>query len=309
MSRRFYPQFRLWHLIVVMSLACVALAWVADLRQRRARQDRALRVVQMHGGMYDAYVTSPWREWVAGGPVDRQLTVRFLALHRDAWGPFGLHGELVKMRQWEPKAFPQVRQALADLPGITTLAFDRSRLRNYTGELIVDSPRITQLTLSETGVRSADLTVLARLPNLRQLSLRRTSTGDDGLRHVAQLADLEWLDLSSTDVTDEGMSHIARLTKLKTLRLENTRLTDDGLRALSSLRGLEDLELGVTLVTAESLPLLAAMKFRTRLNLPGEWPPEAVDALRKSLPPSCQVGASPYLLRNRDDAKARRGAN
>ena len=306
MSRRFQPQFRLLHLVVLMSLTCMVLAWVADLRQRRERQAQAMRLVQLQGGSVDAIVISPWREWLAGGPVDQQLTVRFMALHKDAWGPYGPQGQIVKLNQWHPDRFPELHQALAELPGITALSFDHSRMRGYTADLIVASPRITQLGLSETGIRSADLAVLSRVPHLTELSLRRTSTADEGLQHVAQLADLEWLDLSSTDVTDDGMPQLAGLTKLKTLRLNNTHLTDEGLQHLSSLRSLEEFDLGMTLVSEQSLPLLASLQIRTRLNVPGEWSWEAVEALRKASPATCQVSNTPYFIKDRADAKARR---
>lgn len=308
MKRRSLLQFRLWHLIVVMTVCCAVLAWVVALRQRARRQAAALHVIQMEGGSYeDAADTPAWREWLAGGPVDRTLTVRFQRRRAgDSWGPYGPGGRAIKLHNWSAERFPQLGTALQELPGITRLDFHGTRLRNHTAELIPNSTRMTYLSLGQTGVRSADLAVLERVPNLTQLYLRRTSTADDGLRYVSPLAHLEWLDLSSTDVTDAGMTQIARLTNLKTLRLENTQLTDKGLAALRPLRNLEELDLGMTLVSPQSLKHLTGMQVNGRLIVPHEWPAAAMESLKQSLPASCEVSASPYRLQDRPDAKAAR---
>ena len=306
MKWRSLLQFRLWHLIVAMTICGVVLAWVATLRQRANRQAVALRLIQINGGTYDDAADTPaWRQWLAGGPVDQTLTVRFQRRGAgEMWGPYGPGGSTVKLQDWTTENFPQIGVALQDLPGITELDFHGTRLRNHTAALIPNSPRLTYLSLGETGVRSADLAVLARVPNLRQLFLKRTSTGDDGLRHVSQLSRLEWLDLSSTDVTDAGMVQLARLTNLKTLRLENTQLTDQGLATLSGLRDLEDLDLGMTLISPQSLQLLIDMHVTRRLRVPREWPPAAVVLLERALPASCEVWQSTYPLLDRPDAKA-----
>lgn len=305
MKWRALLQFRLWHLIVVMTICCAVLAWVVALRQRAGRQAVALHVVQMDGGTYDGQADVPaWRQWLAGGPVDQTLTVRFQRRQAgEVWGPFGPNGRTVKLHGWSTESLPRIGRAIQDLPGISVLDFYGTRLRDHTAKLIPSSLRLTNLSLGETGVRSADLEVLARLPNLRQLSLRRTSTGDDGLRYVSQLRHLEWLDLSSTDVTDAGMDQIARLTNLKILRLENTRLTDQGLAALSGLRHLEELDLGYTLVSPHSAQLLIDMQITCRLDVPREWPPAAVVSLDQALPPSCEVWQSTFSLQGRPDAK------
>jgi hypothetical protein len=304
--KRWLPlQFRLWHLGVAITLWCVCLAWVVALRQRAGRQAAALHSVQMQGGTYDAKAASAWREWLAGGPVDRILTVRFQRRGPgDTWGPYGPKGQSIKLHDWSTESFPQIGRALQELPGITALDFDRTRLRNYTSVLIPKSARITNLSLHETGVRSADLAVLERLPNLTQLSLRRTSTNDDGLRYVAPLDQLEWLDLSSSDVTDEGMVEIARLTNLKTLRLENTHLTDAGLATLSVLRNLEELNLGMTLITEQSIPHLSEMRVSVWIGVPYEWSPAAIESLKRTLPATCFVRQSFHRLSDRPDAKA-----
>jgi Leucine-rich repeat (LRR) protein len=308
MKRRALLQFRLWHLIVVMTICCVFLAWVVALRQRASRQAAALRLIHMEGGTYDdAADTPPWREWLAGGPVDRTLTVRFQRRHPgDIWGPYGPDGGSVKLHTWSTASFPAIGRALNDLPGITVLDFHGTRLRGHTPAIIPNSPRLFYLSLGQTGVRSADLEVLARVPNVRQLYLRRTSIDDDGLLYLTQLSRLEWLDLGSTDVTDAGMVEVGRLTNLKTLRLENTQLTDKGLAALQSLRNLEELDLGMTLVSPQSSPHLNAMQVHGRLIVPHEWPRLAVESLKQFLPATCEVSASPYRLQDRPDAKALR---
>ena len=310
MKRRSLLQFRLWHLIVVMTICCLFLTWVVALRQRARRQAAALHVIHMEGGTYDDEADTPaWREWLAGGAVDRSLAVRFQRRQAgDSWGPYGPGGRSIKLHDWNAQRFPQLGEALQELPGITLLDFSGTRLRGHTAALIPNSTRLTNLSLGETGVRSADLAVLARVPNLRQLYLKRTSTADDGLAHVSQLSHLEWLDLSSTDVTDAGMAQLARLTNLKTLRLENTQLTDKGLAVLSHLRNLEELDLGMTLVSPQSLQLLADMQVSRRLDVPREWPSAAVVSLDQALPASCEVWRSTYPLIDRPEAKAWRVA-
>jgi len=306
--KRWLPlQFRLWHLGVAITFWCVCLAWVVALRQRAGRQAAALHNVQMEGGTYDAKAVSAWQEWLAGGPVDQTLTVRFQrrgAVAGDMWGPYGPKGQSIKLHDWTTESFPQIGRALQELPGITALDFDRTRLRDHTSVVIPKSARITNLSLHATGVRSADLAVLERVPKLTQLSLRRTSTNDDGLRYVSRLDQLGWLDLSSSDVTDEGMAEIARLTNLKTLRLENTHLTDAGLATLSVLGNLEELNLGMTLVTEQSIPHLSEMRVSVWIGVPYEWSPAAVESLKRALPATCFVRQSSYRLSDRADAKA-----
>jgi hypothetical protein len=292
-----------------MTICCVFFAWVFALRQRASRQAAALRLINMEGGTYDAEGVSPWREWLAGGPVDRTLTVRFQRRQAaNRGGRFGPGGRTMVLHDWSTESFPQIGRALGDLPGITHLDFHGTRLRNHTAAIIPNSPRLVCLSLGETGVRSADLVVLGRLPNLKQLYLRRTAIDDAGLRHVSQLSQLDWLDLGSTDVTDAGMAEIAHLTNLKTLRLENTRLTDQGLADLCVLQNLEELNLGMTLVSPQSSPHLSAMQVSRRLIVPHEWPPAAVESLQRALPATCQVSASHYRLIDRPDAKALRVA-
>lgn len=306
MKLRSLLQFRLWHLIACMTICCVVLTWVVQLRQRARRQAAALHAIQMDGGTYDSAADTPaWRQWLAGGPVDQTLTVRFQRRQSgDSWGPYGPGGSAVKLHDWNTESLPRIGAALQELPGITNLDFHRTRLRNHTATVLPNSTRLTNLSLAETGVRSADLAVLARLPNLTQLSLRRTSTGDDGLRYVSRLHRLDWLDLSSSDVTDAGMVEISRLTNLKTLRLENTRLTDAGLAELSVLRNLEELNLGMTLVTEQSIPYLSAMRVSVWIGVPSEWSPAAVASLQRTLPAKCFVRQSAYRLSDRPDAKA-----
>jgi Leucine-rich repeat (LRR) protein len=290
-------QFRLWHLVVGMTICGVFLAWVGALRQTARRQAAALYVIQMEGGSYDdAADTPPWREWLAGGPVDQTLSVRLQRRRAgDSWGPYGPDGQTVKLHDWSAESFPRIGRALNDLPGVVYLDFYGTRLRNHMAAVIPRSPRLDYLSLGQTGVRSADLEVLMRVPNLTGLSLKRTSIGDDGLHYVSQLTHLEVLDLGSTDLTDAGMMEIARMKNLRTLRLENTQLTDKGLATLSGLRNLQELELGMTLVSPQSLECLKGMQISN---------PAAVESLQQSLPPTCNISASPYRLIDRPDAKA-----
>jgi hypothetical protein len=299
-------QFRIWHVMVAMTICGVFLTWIVRLRNRAERQAAALRLIQMEGGNYDSEVVSPWSEWLAGGPVDRTLSIRLQRRSaREMRAPYGPDGEMIKLHEWNAESIPQIGRALVELPGITTLKFDGTRLRNHTSTLIPNSTQLEYLSLAETGIRSAELEALERVPNLTRLSLRRTSAADDGLQYVSRLSRLESLDLASSDATDEGMGEISRLTNLRTLRLHNTRVTDKGLAALSALRNLEELDLGMTLVSEKSLEHLSNMQVSRRLVVPYEWPPAATEALKRALPTTCEVGPTPYRLSDRPDAKAR----
>src|SRR5687767_15813712 len=110
MNWRLPLQFRLWHLIVAMTICCAFLAWVVALRQRARRQAAALHLIHMEGGSYDDAADSPaWRDWLAGGPVDRTLTVRFQRRQAgDSWGPYGPNGSAIKLHVWNAERFPQL---------------------------------------------------------------------------------------------------------------------------------------------------------------------------------------------------------
>lgn len=304
MRRPSFTQFGLRHLALLILLVASVLAWVAALRQQAAREAQALRVVKRMGGIYDAAPTPAWKDFLAGGPVHPQLSVRLCELGAyEQWGPYGPGGSLVRLHAWEAAHFDELGQALQHLPGMTSLSFEGSRLGGHAQELIPDSMRLEYLCLERTGIRPREFAVLRRVPNLQRLSLRRTGTNDAALGYVEELHQLQFLDLSSTDITDAGLPHVSRLEHLTLLRLENTRVGDDGLRSLQHLRGLDELDLGLTSVTADSLDLLARMQVSRRLVVPHAWDERDVARLQASLPATCEVSRSPYPLSTRTKAR------
>jgi hypothetical protein len=273
-----FLRYRLWHLLVLVTVLAIGLAGVAELRRRVAREQAALHEVQMLGASYsrsepqgrlDAVL-----DWLAGGPTQPVIAISFQNQDDpyDTWGAYGPGGSGVKLHQWTPESTADLDRTLANLPGLEILSFWSTRLPpGTTPQLIPHLPRLKYLNLEETEIGDDDLIqVLERTPNLERLNV------------------------SSTNITDRSLTAIGRLPRLSALFLYNTRVTDTGLAELRQ-SSFDELDVGLTRVSPKAAETLAKLQVLSRLKLPGEWDEASIQQLKQKLPAGCEIQTTSTL--------------
>jgi hypothetical protein len=90
-----FLRYRLWHLLVLVTVVAIGLAGIAELRRRVAREQAALHEAQMLGASY-ARAEPKGRsgavlDWLAGGPTQPVTSISFQNQDNpyDSWGPYG----------------------------------------------------------------------------------------------------------------------------------------------------------------------------------------------------------------------------
>ena len=159
-------------MLVVMTLACVGLGWLAYERNEVRKRRQAIAAIQEFGGDVRFDVKKPFRpKWL------RPLLGDDSAGEVEAVGHWGAGGGITDAQ-------------LVHLRGLTELKF-------------LDLRRHPQLT-------GAGLVHLQNLTELEILELSDTQVSDAGLVHLKRLKKLEWLNLYGTRVTEQGASELQK---------------------------------------------------------------------------------------------------
>jgi adenosylmethionine-8-amino-7-oxononanoate aminotransferase len=201
-KRRWY-QFKLWHLLALVTLVAVALALVVRPAMLRKRRQTARAALEKLGVILETE-----GETVVSARFQRE------AGHGSYVTEDGYYGHIP---MFEPIAISD-----------STLAALRWL------------PNIREIDLGETAVTDEGLEHLAGLYALRTLYLHGTHITSGGLVHFEGLTGLETLTLDRTRVADDGLEHLEALRNLKKLYLTDTAVTDEGIRNLKeALPGLD----------------------------------------------------------------------
>jgi hypothetical protein len=240
-----FLRYRLWHLLVLVTVLAIGLAGIAELRRRVAREKAALHEAQMLGASYSRSESQGRMDavldWLAGGPTQPVMAVSFQDQDSpyDSWGPYGPGGSGVKLHKWTPETTAHLDQTLANLPGLEILSFWHTRLPPGTAPQLIP-----------------------HLPRLKYLNLDVTEIGDDDLIQV-----LERLNLSNTNITDRSLVAIGRLPRLSALFLYNTRVTDVGLAELKQV-AFDELDVGLTRVSPQRWRHSLNCKYKAASSFP-----------------------------------------
>jgi hypothetical protein len=206
-KRRWY-QFKLWHLLSLVTLVAVGLALVVRpsmLRRQRQRAlhrqinasfvagDEALEALTKLGVEMDSVEVIRFRRQVGHGS---EVTEECSDAHTPTYEPIPISDADLAWLRW----------------------FD-----------------IREIDLGETAVTDEGFEHLAGLHALRSLYLHGTHMTSAGLVHLEGLTGLETLTLDRTRVADDGLEHLKGIRSLKKLYLTDTAVTDEGIRNLKKV--------------------------------------------------------------------------
>jgi hypothetical protein len=209
-------QYSLRTLLLVMTLACVGMSWVAVKMKQARDQHAAVEAIKKLGG------------------------VVFYDYEADRNDPSP-----------QPPGPTWLRRALGDdaFVNVTVVYLVNSGVNDAELEHLKGLPQLGVLSLYGTKVGDAGLENLKGLSHLREMSLCGTKVGDAGLEHLRGLAQLQTLFLEGTKISDAGLQYLEGLTQLQVLNLSHTKVSDAGIEHLKRLTKLKGLDLRDTNVT------------------------------------------------------------
>ena len=189
-KHRWY-QFRLRTLLLVMTVLCVAFAWIGWRMQRArvnrawvAEVDKAVAAIEEFGGHVYPKIWNmrpqTWLEKQFDDPGSRDDPVRAWKESRVTFG-----------------ASASITDA-----GLEHLSGLKHHLSGLNG--------LKHLDLGYTNITDAGLIHLKGLKGLYILNLAGTKVTDAGLDHLTGLNNLIWVDLGVTNVTSEGARKLQR---------------------------------------------------------------------------------------------------
>ncbi len=243
MKLRWY-QYSLRSLMIVVTLACIAMSWVAaKMKQARERKAAVERILNDGGRVIydyqrDAFdnVSEPpgplWLRELLGNDLFANVTeVDFEGGPCDA-NLENLKGftSLRSLRLNSTMVSDANMENLRRLTSIRSLKLGPTILRGFNLEDLKGLPHLEELDLSNAGSWGRDIGLrhLEGLTGLRKLNLYGACIGDEDQKHLGGLVQLQELDLSYTSVTDAGLKHLKGLTQLRRLLLHFSNVTAAG---------------------------------------------------------------------------------
>lgn len=256
---RFF-RFRLWHLLVLVTIVVIGVGVYAELERRVARQQAAIAVVESFGWVVEKEAFGPgwlpvrYRTYVVGlksgeGHPDPfsadddpfnagidEITTR--TLHRYQYD------ESTFERSYVTKPRPSARELLLSLrkfPSLQRLSLGGHLVRDEHVELFDPDWPLTSLDLTSHVLTDVGMAKIGKYEQLTLLDLSHSHVQDTDLPHLTRLKKLIRLDLSRTNVSDDGLVHLRSHTLLRELDLSQTSVRGKGLAQLGSLVHLETL--------------------------------------------------------------------
>lgn len=300
--RRHPLRFR-WSLramLLFVSIAATACAWLAAARNRALLQDDIIAEVEARDGTVWVERSGPdWLELLGADRFRRHIIGAELG---EKWKNLTAEenideettGLLTRMRRLSRLRYvsfkiehltPAVAEALNDMPQLRMLSVERGyATRDAHDSQVADECltaigrmrhledlMLTRLSISDQGFRS-----LAGLTSLKSLRLDVVAPpGDDFtidtgpvlLASFPRLPKLETLDLALAWIGNRDLPYLSKLPKLRTLSLWGTQVDGAGLAKLGASHCLEELNIGGDMVTVEGLRSLAGLKRLKTLHL------------------------------------------
>jgi hypothetical protein len=200
-KRRWY-QFSLKAMLVVMTLACVGLGWLAYERNELRKREVAIAAIEKLGGIVEFDADQPFRpNWL------RTL----LGLKSG--------GEVVRLDFNDTQVTEGGMDHLKGLTKLGWLDLDKTQVTDAGLVHLQGLTKLEWLYLENTHVTDAGLEHLKGLTELKLLLLDGTQVTDAGLAHLKGLTELGSLHLNGTHVTDQGVSELQKaLPNLEIIR-------------------------------------------------------------------------------------------
>lgn len=138
----------------------------------------------------------------------------------------------------------EVAQALAGLPGLTTIQFTTMSPSAESLEVLSQAKQIEELNILDTQVTDAQLAAIGKFTNLKELYIAESIGSDEGLAKLGQLHSLKYLTIyMMPQITDDGVAHLRNLTKLVSLTLPPSQITGRSLAIITQMPNLDNLEM------------------------------------------------------------------
>lgn len=273
--RRWWPNFRLRTLLILLGIAAIGLAYLGNLRQRVLHQRRIVAIIEQAGSTvgYDY-------EYGLGDTLDYEITLD-LDQHTDR-------------RELKDGS---IERTITTSQGEQFIHINRPPgpkfLRRFLGDDVfarVESVEPSWSLAEPSRTPTYDPRILLELPDLKVLLLSGPMVNDESLRIVAQIPQLRVLSLDGAEagsVTRQGLEELAAAKNLESLALNGDWLTDElvtGIRPLRNLKALyvgsaPHLSSGIFANVAE-MPELCELKIHTAPQL-GDAGAESLARLSK----------------------------
>lgn len=266
-------QFRLSWLMVVVTIASMGFAFVAQQLTRARNVRQAVDEVRKAGGEVflterNSLITKV--SDLLGEDLGAGVTeVRFQgteSVMRPNLAPLAHFSELKCLTFYNADIRDEDMVHLSELRQIEQLEITGEQLTNaglrhiekmtrLVSLLSIDCPRIDddglaslsgfhrliQLDLSRTRISGRGLQYLHGLSSLLALDLSYTQLDDVHVHEVTKFVKLERLELAGTRITSKGLSDLTMLSNIKSLRLDDTKIDDEGLVYIGKFPNLEQL--------------------------------------------------------------------
>jgi len=271
-SLRRRARFSLRSLLVVMTVASVALAWYV----RRVRiEQRAAEAVAAAGGtiLYDwqlrpvesAQTFKPdppgpncLRSWFGPHWFDNIAKVELNDRRpRNGKNKFKLIGprlmRLSALRElwlWRVELDQADYELIGRMPGLQVLSIGQvAEMMPAHGAALTAADELRELHLDYAKVSSPTLSELAKLPKLEKLDINCNSYDGKTGKHIDQY-----------DLDDESAAAIGTFPRLRELMLFQTKITDRGLQEICQLVDLELLVVSSREITSASFEPVSRLK-------------------------------------------------
>ncbi len=187
--RRWWLQFSLRGLLVLMLLVALGLGWLMPQWRQVWLEDRVAEEIRLAGGTvfresdFSWIIPAPeppaiWRTWLIGANAGNPVSTAILA----------------------PDSSPEILKSLKHLRGLHALYLEGMRVRDDHIEHLLAMSELEVLDLSATDITDLGAMRLASLSNLEALSLNHTAITDRTLEAFSDTS-LESLDVDDTDIT------------------------------------------------------------------------------------------------------------
>ncbi|MCA9218241.1 MAG: hypothetical protein KDB27_34470 [Planctomycetales bacterium] len=215
MKLKKFLRFRLWMILLLMTLFAVALAIFVPLRERYQREHDSLAAIRSRAKHVVTMPGKPrWLEPIVGKEVYSNV------VHLSMQG-----------------AARHVGRGFGDI--------DMRHLANF--------PELRRLSLQSTDVTAAGLVHLSGLQKLNALSLEMAPIARDGLRHLKDLTNLRHLNLSYSPTANQ-LHYLKKLEKLEELECGSVADVDmETIASFPKLRILKMLSYGPSCQAVEKL--------------------------------------------------------
>jgi hypothetical protein len=248
-------RFKMSTLLVVVSFACIVMAWFGIELRRSVSELRVSEDLHAIGGRVHDYIGGPGSAIVQVSWLPEESTWLDRQLALLSGRRLGFHARTV---EFGAGASTSDIKLLAQLPRARVIVFLKANVVEETINVLAKLDGIRCLKLLKCKVSSDAFQAMSKLRSIRVLEIALDGTRMTvPLEFTSEMQSLQVLVLSGATVQLDGL-HPPKPDELKGLGLDNCRI-DRNLALLRSFRNLRRVGLRGTNMSAESVESLAAL--------------------------------------------------